>query len=721
MDHATRTVLRHSLTAAAPLAILLVGLTLVVAGNRAAAQAGPAPGGERVPVIISFSGQPGAAHVGLVRAFGGTERFVYHLIPAIAADIPANAVAALQSNPLVTHVEPDARIEAADLELDNSWGVQHIGAGEVHATNNGTGVKIAIIDTGIDYTHPELDGNYAGGYDFRNGDDDPFDDHSHGTHVAGIAAAADNNAGVVGVAPAAQLYAYKVLGADGSGNYSYLIAALECATGSIPGGVPAGATCVKVDVANMSLGGSADSPAVEAAVEAAHGSGVTLVASAGNVGTMWELIFGCPVRYPAAYDAYVMAVTFTDPTDSLTGYSCTGPAVDFAAPGDLITSSVPGDDYEPHSGTSMASPHVAGTAALLIASGMSDPDAIEARLCATTTPGQGSQPENPHWYGCGVVSAANALATDGNSSPGASDDAYALDEDQPLSVATPGVLANDGDADGDPLTAALVSTTANGSLTLNSDGSFAYTPGANFNGVDSFTYRANDGASDSTVATVTITVNPVNDAPTAGDDGYSTAEGSPLAVAAPGVLASDDDIDGDPLSASLMNDVSSGSLTLNGDGSFVYTPDAGFTGTDGFTYVASDGLADSTVATVTIDVNAANSDTAHVGDLDGVGVKMSKGRWGAIITIVVHDAGDGAVSDATVEGLVTQGGETVGVFSCDTDASGTCVIDTGLLPGKSGKASFTVLEVSRATLSYDAGANHDPDGDSDGTTIDLSK
>ena len=95
--------------------------------------------------------------------------------------------------------------------------MKHIGAGDVHnAGNTGQGVKVGIIDTGIDYTHPELAAAYAGGYDFFNNDSDPFDDNGHGTHVAGIIAAQMNGQGVVGVAPGASLYAYKVLGADGS-------------------------------------------------------------------------------------------------------------------------------------------------------------------------------------------------------------------------------------------------------------------------------------------------------------------------------------------------------------------------------------------------------------------------------------------------------------------------------------------------------------------------
>jgi VCBS repeat-containing protein len=287
--------------------------------------------------------------------------------------------------------------------------------------------------------------------------------------------------------------------------------------------------------------------------------------------------------------------------------------------------------------------------------------------------------------------------------PVANDDAYAKDEDMVLTVLAPGVLGNDTDADGDPLTAVLDTDPSNGTLTLNLDGSFDYAPDVNFNGTDTFTYRANDGSVDSNVAAVTITVNAVNDAPLANDDSattsestpvvvevlandvdvdgsldptsvtvttaatngttsvdpvtgaitytpnasyvggdsfdyqvcdtgtpplcdpatvtltvtvtndppvavddsYATDEDSPLTVLAPGVLANDSDPDSDPLTAVWDSGPANGSLTLNEDGSFDYTPDADFNGLDSFAYRAEDGLVSSVItATVAITVTA---------------------------------------------------------------------------------------------------------------------
>ena len=167
--------------------------------------------------------------------------------------------------------------------------------------------------------------------------------------------------------------------------------------------------------------------------------------------------------------------------------------------------------------------------------------------------------------------------------------------------AAEGVLANDTDAQVDPLTAVLVSDVTHGSLTLNPDGVFTYTPAANFHGTDTFTYRANDGFQDSAVTTVTITVDSVNDAPVAADQSVGTDEDVPLTG-----TVSAADADADALTYGLVGDAAHGSVTLNPDGGFTYTPAANFHGTDTFTFRANDGTADGTVATVTITVNSVN-------------------------------------------------------------------------------------------------------------------
>jgi hypothetical protein len=189
-----------------------------------------------------------------------------------------------------------------------------------------------------------------------------------------------------------------------------------------------------------------------------------------------------------------------------------------------------------------------------------------------------------------------------NNAPVAADDSYSTDEDVTLDVAAPGVLGNDTDADGNPLTAILVSGVSHGNLTLNLDGYFTYVPALDYNGPDSFTYKANDSlGAGSNTATVYITINPVNDVPVAVSDSYGIAEGATLNVAAPGVLGNDIDVDGDTLTAVLGN--YSGppeNLTLNSDGSFTYIPATAAGTQDSFTYKANDGLLDSNEVVVTI-------------------------------------------------------------------------------------------------------------------------
>ncbi|MCE5334113.1 MAG: tandem-95 repeat protein [Desulfobacteraceae bacterium] len=189
--------------------------------------------------------------------------------------------------------------------------------------------------------------------------------------------------------------------------------------------------------------------------------------------------------------------------------------------------------------------------------------------------------------------------------PAAANDSYAVDEDVILTAAVPGVMANDADVDGDTLTAALVGGPAHGMLVFNSDGSFSYDPDDNYFGPDGFTYRLSDGIFDSNVAKVDLTVNPVNDAPEAVDDGYTTDKGTPIAVAASdGVLANDSDVDRDALTATLVEGPQHGILALNADGSFTYTPSASVIGKDSFTYQAWDANGGkSDTATVTITIN----------------------------------------------------------------------------------------------------------------------
>lgn len=187
-----------------------------------------------------------------------------------------------------------------------------------------------------------------------------------------------------------------------------------------------------------------------------------------------------------------------------------------------------------------------------------------------------------------------------NSAPTAVADAYSTDEGVTLAVPAPGVLGNDTDPESDPLTAQLVSGVGHGSITLNPNGSFTYVPTAGYVGGDSFTYRAKDASGQSAAATVTLTVTAVNAAPTAAAESFRVVRSKVLTRGAPGLLANDSDPDGDPLIAAKVASPAHGTVTVNANGSFTYTPTPGYTGTDAFTYRVSDGSAQSAPATVSI-------------------------------------------------------------------------------------------------------------------------
>jgi len=353
--------------------------------------------GDRVKVIAMFDRQPDQADLDRVVAAGGDIRFVYSIIPGLAATIPADQVETLANIPGMISLELDMPVQLLDAELDNGWGVKRIGAGYAHDQGfTGAGVKVAVLDTGIDYNHPEFDGIYAGGFDFQNNDSDPMDDHDHGTHVSGTIAAAWDGVGVVGVAPGIQIYACKVLNASGSGDFSTIIAALEW--------------CVNndIDVTNQSLGSFVNpGSAVESAYDNAAEAGIYHAAASGN----FFGIFG--IAYPARFDS-VVATGATEKNNKKASFTDTGPQLELAAPGVDVLSCKRGGGYIEFSGTSMASPHVAGTAALVFATGIADAngngrinDEVRARMNMTAidlgNPGRDTQ------YGFGLVNAQAAL------------------------------------------------------------------------------------------------------------------------------------------------------------------------------------------------------------------------------------------------------------------------------------------------------------------------
>jgi VCBS repeat-containing protein len=192
-----------------------------------------------------------------------------------------------------------------------------------------------------------------------------------------------------------------------------------------------------------------------------------------------------------------------------------------------------------------------------------------------------------------------------NDVPQALDDAFATDEDAALTVAAPGVLGNDTDADSTTLTAALATAPSHGQVVVNADGGFVYTPNANFNGLDTFTYTVSDGEANAGPVTVTITVRPVDDPFSAAPDALVTNEDTVLVLPAPGLKANDADPDGDAAPVVTLSP-RHGTLTVNTDGSLRYAPAANYFGSDSFTYVLSDGASESNHVDVTITIVSVN-------------------------------------------------------------------------------------------------------------------
>jgi VCBS repeat-containing protein len=305
--------------------------------------------------------------------------------------------------------------------------------------------------------------------------------------------------------------------------------------------------------------------------------------------------------------------------------------------------------------------------------------------------------------------------------PVANDDSYTTSEDVALIEAAPGVLGNDTDADDNRLMATLQSGPDDGSLTLNLDGSFVYTPTLNFNGVDSFLYIASDGLYTDT-ASVTITVTSVNDPPIAVSDAYSTAEDTELSVPAPGVLSNDLDVDGDPLTASVNQPPSHGALAFSLDGSFSYMPDVNYFGQDSFMYDVSDGVLTST-ASVSLTVTAVNDPPVALDD------SASTDQNTPITTgdVLVNDSdvdGDTLVVDSFdtngTQGLVAYNGN--GTFNYDPNGAydglgdGEQAEDTFTYTAADGNGGYdtaivtiTVSGVNDAPLAFDDSYDTDED------------
>lgn len=365
---------------------LLITTLLFVGWNEA--QAAP---GRRIVVF-----NPAVTEVAREKIIKGAGGVIVKNLPLItgkAVILPENAEAALSRIPGVVRVDPDVIVEAykgkppkepePPPEETLPWGVDRIDAELAWGISTGLEVKVAIVDTGIDLDHPDLQANIAGDVNIINSKKTGDDDNGHGTHVAGTVAAVDNDIGVIGASPTANLYAVKVLNKRGIGFLSDVIAGLQW--------------CIDngMQVVNMSFGTSSDVQSFHDAVIAVNDAGIIQVAAAGNAS-------GGPVGYPAAYSE-VIAVSATDSQDTIASFSSVGPEVELAAPGVNIPSTWKGGEYNTISGTSMAAPHVTGSVALVIATGQTD---VRGILQGTADDWGAAGKDN--LYGHGLVDAEEA-------------------------------------------------------------------------------------------------------------------------------------------------------------------------------------------------------------------------------------------------------------------------------------------------------------------------
>ncbi|SFK80661.1 Subtilase family protein [Halogranum rubrum] len=342
---------------------------LKVAGGGTAIGLLTTPASARTPVRVFVHPRPGRDVTNTIERHGGVARLYEHF-QFVAAVVPVRALKALRRDRRIAVVEPDGIVRAVPVRASQaevagqtrvegqsaSWGYTDIAADSAQALGvTGKGVDVAILDTGIDVDHRDL--RVAGGVDCVNWlpweEQDYDDQNGHGTHCAGIAAARDDGGGVVGVAPDANLYAVRVLDSDKVGYWSDVIRGIDwCLSRRIP-------------VLSMSFGGDSISNALRETLETAANRGHILVAAAGNDGNdgngdCTEQNVDAPAR-----NHHVLGVSATDSDGEIASYSSVGRRIELAAPGTSIYSTFKNQAYATFSGTSMATPYVAGAAALV--------------------------------------------------------------------------------------------------------------------------------------------------------------------------------------------------------------------------------------------------------------------------------------------------------------------------------------------------------------------
>jgi subtilisin family serine protease len=390
------------------LSIAAACLVAVAGSLNPVLQAAPPARNEVQLLVKPKASMPEAALHALLSAQGAREQGAIDVLGVRVISVPVQAadklMAALQRNKDVEYAEPDhvatAVLTANDPRFTGGgqWSLSKIEAPAAWDTTVGSeNVVVAVVDSGVSASHPDLTGKVLRGYDFVNGDTDASDDNGHGTAVAGITAASTNNGvGMAGVSWNSMILPVKVLGANGSGSYSAMANGITWAADN-------GARII-----NLSLGGTSSSRTLQNAVNYAWSRNIILVAAAGNNGN------STPV-YPGAC-ANVVAVSATDSVDSRPSWSNYGSYVDVAAPGVNVLTLSGANSYANWNGTSFSSPVTAGVVALMAAGnpGLSNAGVVDALLRNSDDIGAAGYDV---YYGQGRVNARRAVAAVANTVP----------------------------------------------------------------------------------------------------------------------------------------------------------------------------------------------------------------------------------------------------------------------------------------------------------------